>query len=74
MVTVLVLVLIALVVLAAVSMLGGAGPTRVVRRRTIVERPAPRRVVEERVVADPYADEVVERPVARERRVRRVID
>ncbi len=73
MVTVLVRVHIALVVLAGVSMLGGAGPTRVVRRRTIVERPA-RRVVEERVVDDPYAEEVVERPVARERRVRRVID
>lgn len=69
MVTVLVLVLIALVVLAGITMLGGVGPGRVVRRRTIVERPV-RRVVED----EPYVDEVVERPVARERRVRRVID
>ena len=45
-----------LVVVMAISLMG-AGPSRVIRRRTIVERRpvTTRRVVEERTVAEPPA-------------------
>jgi hypothetical protein len=44
-----------LVVVMAISLMG-AGPSRVIRRRTIVERrPVTRDLVEERTVAEPPA-------------------
>ena len=56
MTTVLIVLAVILVLVMAVSLIGGFGPTTRVRRRTIVERPVRpvrrRRVVEEDVVDD----------------------
>ena len=65
MLAVLIILAVVLVVVMAISLMG-AGPSRVIRRRTIVERrpvrragwsrsPWPSRVVEERTVAEPPA-------------------
>jgi hypothetical protein len=52
---VLIILAVVLVVVMAISLMG-AGPSRVIRRRTIVERrPVTRQVVEERTVAEPPA-------------------
>jgi CHASE3 domain sensor protein len=55
MLTVLVILAILLVVVMAISLMG-AGPSRIVRRRTIVER----RPVRRRVVDEPLRERVVE--------------
>ena len=55
MLAVLIILAVVLVVVMAISLMG-AGPSRVIRRRTIVERrPVTRQVVEERTVAEPPA-------------------
>ena len=64
MLAVLIILAVVLVVVMCLTLFG-AGPSRVVRRRTIVQRrPVTRRVVEEpvtrRVVDEPAADQVVE--------------
>jgi hypothetical protein len=52
---VLIILAVVLVVVMAISLMG-AGPSRVIRRRTIVERrPVTRQLVEERTVAEPPA-------------------
>jgi CHASE3 domain sensor protein len=55
MLTVLVILAVLLVVVMAISLMG-AGPSRIVRRRTIVER----RPVRRRVVDEPLRERVVE--------------
>jgi CHASE3 domain sensor protein len=55
MLTVLVILAVLLVVVMAISLMG-AGPSRIVRRRTIVER----RPVRRRVVDEPVRERVVE--------------
>ena len=62
MLTVLIILADVLVVVMAVSLMG-AGPSRVIRRRTIVER---RPTVTRRVVEEPVADRVVEERVVDE--------
>jgi hypothetical protein len=53
--TVLIILAAVLVLVMAVSLMG-AGPSRVIRRRTIVERrPVTRQLVEDRTVTDPPA-------------------
>ena len=55
MLAVLIILAVVLVVVMAISLMG-PGPSRVIRRRTIVERrPVTRQLVEERTVAEPPA-------------------
>jgi hypothetical protein len=68
--TVLIILAVVLVVVMAISLMG-AGPSRVIRRRTIVERrPATRRVVEEPVAEGVVEERVVDEPPA----TRRVVE
>ena len=69
MLTVLIILAVVLVVVMGISMLG-AGPSRVIRRRTVVER---RPTVTRRVVEEP-ADRVVEERVVEEPTTRRVVE
>jgi len=62
MLTVLIILALVLVVVIAISLFG-AGPSRVIRRRTIVEeRPVTRRVVEEPVEEREVHERVIEDP------------
>jgi len=70
MLTVLIILAVVLLVVMGISMLG-AGPSRVIRRRTVVER---RPTVTRRVVEEPVADRVVEERVVEEPTTRRVVE